>query len=187
MSEIILAPHPSLRQPPPAITELTQDLVTQLADLQRTLKKTSKPRGVGLAGPQVNQPLRAFATQLRDDSSQWQRLVYLNPRIIKHSPHQSIGPENDPDLEGCLSIPQLYGPVPRWDWVEVEYETIDTDKLQTTSKKATGFEARLIQHEIDHLNGILFTDHSLSLDLPVYIEQHNQLELLSNRSVLAAL
>jgi len=97
--------------------------------------------------------------------------TFINPRIIKKSKQITFGPDKeDPILEGCLSIPELYGAVPRNLWIEAEYQFIDNGKLLEAKTKLENFEARVFQHEADHLNGILFTDYSLEYDLPVYRE-----------------
>ena len=96
--------------------------------------------------------------------------IFLNPVIVDHSKETTYGADaEDPILEGCLSIPGIYGPVPRWEWVKVRYQTID-HRSQPVEKteRFSDFDARVIQHEYDHLQGILFTDYSLKMDLPVY-------------------
>ena len=81
-------------------------------------------------------------------------------------------------------MPGIYGPVPRWEWVEVEYEKIENGVFVPDKKKFSDFHARVVQHEIDHLDGILFTDYSLEYDLPVYIEKKNQLIEIEDRRAL---
>lgn len=168
--EIIRVPHPTLRTVATPILEVDKKLLRFISSLEQTLAKTRNPKGVGLAGPQVDKPWRIFTISANAP------LTLINPTITKHSKKQTFdeNKEGEPFLEGCLSIPGLWGPVPRWDWVEVEFDQISTKnsshKLQETSKKFTGFEARVVQHEHDHLEGILFTDYALELDLPVFQE-----------------
>ncbi len=164
MMEIIEIPHPTLRQKSEPVVKVDKKLHEFIKELQNTLKSTKKP-SAGLAAPQVNKLWRIFATQVTDSR------VFINPTITKHSPEQTLGQDkDDPVMEGCLSIPRLYGPVFRWEWVELEFDQIKNGKLVREKEKFADFPARVIQHELDHLNGILFTDHSLKNNLPVYQE-----------------
>jgi len=97
--------------------------------------------------------------------------VLINPELVKHSGELTLGPDKKhPTLEGCLSIPGLYGPVPRWTTVTMTYQELIEGKLESRTNVFSEFAGRVIQHELDHLNGILFTDYSLQYDLPVYQE-----------------
>lgn len=138
--------------------------VEQLAEtLLETLQAARNPRGVGLAAPQIDSGVRMFATLLNNEPR-----VFINPRITTASEKLSLGRDpEDPDLEGCLSIPRLYAPVPRYTWIELEYEKAVNGKLETHSETFEDFAARVVQHEQDHLDGILFLDHALQYDLPV--------------------
>lgn len=138
--------------------------VEQLAHtLVETLQAARNPRGVGLAAPQIDNRVRMFATLLNNEPR-----VFINPRITNSSEKLSLGKDpEDPDLEGCLSIPKLYAPVPRYTWIELEYEKPVNGKLETHSETFDDFAARVMQHEHDHLEGILFLDHALQYDLPV--------------------
>jgi len=84
--------------------------------------------------------------------SKWRRsnFVLINPEIIKASDQEDVG------LEGCLSLPGWYGEVPRAAWVTVEYT--DLNGRRQRIRRATGLLGRALQHEIDHLDGILFTE-----------------------------
>lgn len=150
----------------------TLELSRELAD---TLFAKNNPKGVGLSAPQIGKNKRMFVTWLapdpEDDPTPENLEVFINPVIIGQSKEVTFGPDkDDPILEGCLSIPTLYGPVPRYEWVEVQYQTLEGNLGSPISREQcfTGFAARVIQHEFDHLEGILFTDYSLKHDLPVY-------------------
>lgn len=167
--QIIKVPHPTLRKKSVEIklgeTHSPSELRKLVLDLEDTLEKTTKPKGVGLAAPQIDQLWRVFTTKVEE------LFTMINPVIIDHSSDQTLGPDKkEPILEGCLSIPRIYGPVPRWQWVEMEYQALDGDKLVRKSKRFDDYNARVVQHELDHLDGVLFIDHSLRLDLPVYQE-----------------
>jgi len=172
MSTIITVPHLALREVATPIMVADKKTLELIKDLDATLRAQTKPQGVGLAAPQLAIGKRAFVTFLGPKKSH-QMMVFLNPIIADHSQEVIFGqtPSDEDDrLEGCLSIPGLYGPVPRFTWIEVEYQQLENGELVTKQNRFTDFHARVIQHEFDHLNGILFTDYSLEYDLPVYRE-----------------
>lgn len=102
--------------------------------------------GVGLAAPQIGKPMRMAVIGVKGLRF---RRVIINPRITWHSKSTAM------DWEGCLSFPDGRGLVPRWTKIEVEY--ID-EKGEKIKEKHAGFIARVFQHEIDHLNGIVYVD-----------------------------
>lgn len=168
--KIITIPHPTLRTIAEPVVEFDINLRQFISKLESTLAATQNPKGVGLAAPQVDKKLRVFTTAVD------QPLTFINPEIIGQSQTLTLGPDaDDPILEGCLSMPNLYGPVPRHSWVEVEFQTLDVTSTSAQpikqSRRFVDFFARVIQHELDHLNGVLFVDHSLQYDLPVYHEK----------------
>ena len=165
MKKIIEIPHESLRKKAKPVTKVDKKLVKFLRELEETLDKKRNPRGVGLAAPQVDTLLRVFCINLNGLTT------YINPQITKTSKNKTFGPDpEDPLMEGCLSMPELYGPVPRWEWIETKFQVIEDGELVTRTARLSAFEARVFQHELDHLDGILFTDYALELDLPVYKE-----------------
>ncbi len=102
-------------------------------------------RGIGLAGPQVGRMERLFVVHVPDDEPR----VFINPRIVAASPDEG------PYEEGCLSIPGVYADIRRP--LEVTVEAIDADG-KPFRLDAGGVLARVIQHEYDHLDGVLFID-----------------------------
>ncbi len=111
--------------------------------------------GVGLAAPQINRNIKMCAVTFwkewkrwRDKENIWEE-VLINPEIIDASENEVIWEE------ACLSVPNKTGNVARKDWVVIRFTNI---KWQEVTKKLKGFNAIIVQHEIDHLNGILFTD-----------------------------
>lgn len=132
-----------------------------LTDLIDTLKGARDPEGVGLSFPQIGLSLRGFVTYLDHRVR-----IYLNPEIIDMSEETTLGGTKDrPTLEGCLSIPHLYGPVPRSKKIKIKaYDEWGNE----FGKILTSFPARLFQHEYDHLEGILFTDYTKKDSLPLY-------------------
>ena len=163
---IIHVPNQVLRTKSEPVSSITQEIAQFINSLGKTLQKTSNPKGVGLAAPQVARSLRIFSTNLENNLR-----IFINPVFIDKSTKQTFG-ENpkDPIYEGCLSIPGLYGPVPRFEWVVCQYNVIKNGSLKQETARFEAYEARVMQHELDHLDGILFTDYSLQFDLPVYQE-----------------
>lgn len=188
--KIITAPHEGLRVTAKPIKRVDKKLYKFVTDLQSTLKNKKKPTGVGLAAPQVDKAWRIFTTNLSaegESGEEAQIRAFINPIMTKHDKKLSFGPdEKNPTLEGCLSIKSLYGPVPRYSWAEFEWQEIEGDKLVDKNGRFEYFAARVMQHELDHLNGILFTDYTLDYDLPIYQESKDgkRLEELENRSIL---
>ncbi len=111
--------------------------------------------GVGIAAPQVGISRRLIAVQ-RFDRVGEPFCLYVNPEIVRY------GEEVVPSAEGCLSVPSVRGTVERAREIDLRYRTIDgVDTLETVS----GFTAVIFQHEIDHLDGILYTDRASAADL----------------------
>ena len=118
-------------------------------------------KGVGIAAPQISQSLRVFIVASHPNdryphAPTMQPTAMINPRILSHS--QAIVK----DWEGCLSVPNLRGLVPRYQQIEVEYTTREGAIKQQT---LTDFVARIFQHELDHLDGIVFPDRIQKADL----------------------
>ncbi len=170
MSSIITIPHSSLRTPAKAITVVDRKLRGLIDDLGQTLTHTRNPKGVGLAAPQIDVGVRLFATRVPDEKEkQHPPQIFLNPRIIHHTADKSLGgPSDDPFLEGCLSIPDIFGPVWRWTKIALEHDVIQDEVLVPTVTEFADFAARVVQHELDHLDGVLFIDYVLNSGLPIY-------------------
>lgn len=175
--QIIQVPHPRLRKTSNPVKEVNTDLLRFLDNLSETLEKKRNPRGVGLSAPQVDNPLSAFVTYLENEHDNTPVMrTFINPQIIKSSDEKTLGDDlKKPILEGCLSIPNLYGPVPRWTWVEFEFDEIKDGKLQRSSERFYDFTARVMQHEYDHLHGKLFTDYILEFEFPLYNDASGKL------------
>ena len=190
--KIITVPHPTLRTIATPVSQVDKKLVQFVGELEQTLANKTNPRGVGLAAPQVDTKWRIFATQLpiSPQSEESKVRSFINPLIIDHSENHTFGPDKkEPILEGCLSIPGIYGPVPRWEWIDLEFQYISGDELKTTKERFSDFPARVAQHELDHLNGILFVDYMMQYSLPLYQEdpKNDKLYELEPEMVLALL
>lgn len=138
---ILKVPNPVLRQTANPVAKLNKKTLALIDDMIRYMKQAN---GVGLAAPQVGVLSRIIVMAPMD----MKPTALINPHIVKREEEQ-VG------VEGCLSIPGLYGDVKRSLFVEVEAE--DRRGRQLTYK-FEGIHARVAQHEIDHLEGILFTD-----------------------------
>jgi len=115
--------------------------------IEELIEIMKQDHGIGIAAPQVGKNIRIIIVETEDGPT-----VFINPRIL----WRSIGREMDE--EGCLSIPNIYGIVKRAKKVRVNYLDRDGNKQKVTAR---GLFARVLQHEIDHLNGILFTDRMI--------------------------
>ena len=146
--------NPILRQKARPISRVDDDLEKLIDDMIETMRDAN---GVGLAGPQVNQRIRLAIIETlpeRDDEgneieNSRELIVVINPEIVWRSRSSVDG------VEGCLSIPGWLGEVARPDSVRVRALDRHGKKIRLRLK---GWTARIIQHEIDHLNGILFID-----------------------------
>lgn len=145
---IITIPNKILRRKSLAVKNITSDIVKLAQDMQETYKID----GVGLAAPQVSQNVRMCVignTNSRKDENSFDEKILINPEIISKSK------EKDRDIEGCLSVPNITAVIERYSTLEYKYMDLTG---QTHHEKISGYEARVIQHEIDHLDGVLFTD-----------------------------
>ncbi len=150
--EIITTPHPTLRRKARPVTRFDESLQTLIDDMVETMRDAP---GVGLAAPQVNVPLRVIVVEYGENEDAPPKLyVVVNPEITRHSRETEVG------VEGCLSIPGLLGDVERYTRITVRGRS---RRGQPMKLKLEGWTARIFQHEIDHLNGVLFTDKALSI------------------------
>lgn len=201
--KIISAPHPTLRQVANPVTKFDKRLAKFVERLKKQLLLEKDPEGVGLAAPQVNKSLQIFILRQsganhsehnqenqdqnkknKQDNKLDQLTAFINPKIIAHS-QKKILLKKAEHFEGCLSVPRIYGPVPRWEWVELSYQTLKHNgELENRKEKYQDFPARVIQHEYDHLQGVLFTDHLLENDLPAYVIEKGEWVELEDREIL---
>lgn len=191
--KIISAPHPTLRRVANRVEKFDKRLIKLVERLKKQLLLEKDPEGVGLAAPQVNKSRQIFILrhtsqnqEQKKENKNNQLTVFINPNILAHSPKKTLLEETE-HFEGCLSVPKIYGPVPRWDWLEIEYQTLNQQgEEETIKEKYQGFLARVIQHEYDHLQGVLFTDHLLENDLPAYVIEKDQWVELEDRQILTS-
>jgi len=134
-------PDPILRKKCQEVKEVTEEIKNLGWDMVETMEKNE---GIGLAAPQVSELKRIIVVRTEKGPQ-----VFINPKIIKKSRETII------DEEGCLSFPGLWLRIKRAKRVEIEALNENGEKI---SLKAEGLPARVLQHEIDHLDGILFID-----------------------------
>jgi peptide deformylase len=146
---IVLEGDPRLRQKATKIRSVDDALRRLAADMHETMDDAP---GVGLAGPQVGVMRRIIVIRVpadyNDDGDEEIRTTLINPEIVKSHGREVA-------TEGCLSIPDWVGDVPRSESITVKAMDLNNRDIRI---KARGYFARVIQHEVDHLDGILFID-----------------------------
>ena len=164
--------HPVLRAKARAVdkNELKSPEVQHFIDsLIDTMYEYS---GVGLAAPQVHESLRVFVAMLDPDGrGEGDAVAFINPEIMV------VGDQTVEGWEGCLSIPEIRGRVPRAQHIKVS-------ALDRTGKRfeleLKDFPARVVQHETDHLDGVLFLDRMATLDSLTYLEEYSRYHTRQN-------
>lgn len=156
---IIIHPDYRLKRTAEPVKVITDETIDLLDNLYETMVAHD---GVGLAAPQVGQNLQIAVVEVEEGD----RIEMINPQII----HQS---GSNIYVEGCLSIPEVYGTVERSSEITVRFFDREGDELEVT---AYDYLARAIQHEVDHLHGILFIEKMIDRipveDLEKYMEEH---------------
>jgi peptide deformylase len=152
--EVIIVPHPTLRKKATPVTDFGEETQQLIDDMILTLQEES---GAGLAAPQVNVSQQIILVEYGNDEDENippTLYVAVNPRITRFSQDMILG------AEGCLSIPGLMGEVERSQEIVVEGQDRHGESLKMELR---GWVARIFQHEIDHLNGILYTDKTTNV------------------------
>jgi peptide deformylase len=184
MLKIVQAPEPVLSQQAKTVTTIDKAIKNLLKDMEVTLAHASDPEGVGLAAPQVGKSVQIFIVKQTPRSP---LLTFINPKIetffdetdkvdvnqkenikkAKEKAHIDKGVQ----LEGCLSLKDIWGVVKRHYGVVLSYQD-ETGKEHT--RKFEGFLATIIQHEVDHLNGFLFTKRVVEQKNKLYHSSKNK-------------
>lgn len=160
--------HPVLRRKarPLDKTDIRDAAVQKLID--DMIDTMVEYHGVGLAAPQVHESLRIFVAVLdsgEDEEAEVEPLALINPEIAV------VGTDTVEDWEGCLSIPDIRGRVPRAREIKVRAYDRTGDRREL---RAHDFSARVIQHETDHLDGVLFFDRMRSLDSLTFLDEYSR-------------
>jgi peptide deformylase len=165
MEKILFVPHSILRQksdPLKKITSKDLDIAKRMTDIMLNAP------GVGLAANQIGILKQIITINIPDEKKDKDKIYTLfNPNIILYSQKKIILEE------GCLSLPKQYAEIERPEEIEVEYFNNNNEKI---IEKKNGFEARVLQHEIDHLHGKLFIDYLSSLKRNMLIKRVKKLE-----------
>lgn len=138
---IIKNPADVLTTPAKEVTQFDEKLATLLDNMYETMVDSD---GVGIAAPQVNEGIKAAVLEIGEER---EILEIVNPEIIEYSVDTNV------DVEGCLSFPGLFGEVERSNGIRVEAQNRNGNLFEI---EAYDYDARVLQHEIDHLNGVLF-------------------------------
>jgi len=158
--------HPVLRERarPLDKTDFKSAVVQKLID--DMIDTMHEYHGVGLAGPQVHEGLRVFVALLDEDpDSKTEATVVINPQIVPNTTTMEEG------WEGCLSIPDIRGRVPRH--TDITVRALDREG-RTVELMLKNFAARVAQHETDHLDGVLFFDRMKSMQTLTYLDEYSR-------------
>lgn len=153
--DIIALPNPHLRQKSQRVGVITPEIKQIVDDMRAATMDWDASRdhevGVALAAVQIDKLYRIVI--IRNDYNDKQNrefTVFINPQITKHEG------KVEADFEGCLSVPNIYGKVPRHTKVRIKALDLDGREFRVS---AEGFLARIFQHEVDHTKGVVFIDH----------------------------
>jgi peptide deformylase len=149
--EIVTFPDPFLRLKAKQVTKFDAELQTLIENMFETMRAAP---GVGLAAPQIGESLRLVVveyTEDEDENAKPKKYVLINPEIVRRSEEMVT------DLEGCLSLPGLVGSVERHQSVTVKAKNRFGKPLKIEAEE---WLARIFQHEIDHLDGVLYIDRA---------------------------
>ena len=168
--EIVKIGNPLLRKKTRALSRSQLKLKKLQTFLKGMTRAMRHAQGVGLAANQIGLSMRAFVMECRGNRryprvDSFPLQAYLNPKIVRYSKAKEGG------WEGCLSIPGFRGKVSRSKQVTLAAITSDGRRIQKTFR---GFEARVLQHEVDHLNGFFYMDRMDSLKTWTHLEEFNQ-------------
>lgn len=160
---LVLLPDPVLRAKSEPIEDVDEDVRTLADDMLETMYDAP---GIGLAAIQVGIPRRLLVVDCSKEDEEKNPIVVINPEIVASSDERSTYEE------GCLSIPDYYAEVERPAQVTVAYVDREGKQQQV---EADGLLATCLQHEIDHLNGVLFIDHISKLKRDMVIKKFTKL------------
>lgn len=163
IKSILNVKDPILRTKCKSVIKVDKKISELIKDLKDTLKVQKDPEGVGLAAPQIGKNLRVFVIMPEPGKCR----AFINAHIVKFEKGKNNMKKNASKkiMEGCLSLPNYYGPLMRSWSITVNY--LD-EKGEKKNEKFVGLEAQIILHEIDHLEGVLFIDRLLEQKTPLY-------------------
>ena len=163
--EIVLHPHPALRWKSKEVSRIDAELRAMVGDMFALMYAS---RGIGLAANQVALPYRLFVINPSGDKDDKdQEFVFINPQITRRNGSET-------DEEGCLSLPEVFGPVTRAAKIIVDAFDLNGQQFEL---ELDDLPARVVQHEYDHVEGIMFTDRVPSAALQKIQPQIDDFEL----------
>jgi peptide deformylase len=179
MMKIVTVPHSILSTVAKPVPKIDKRIIRLVKEMEEILAAQKNPEGVGISAPQVALDLRIFIVKHPADkvlktfiNPEFLKMEYLpKPKTKKKKDDQDEEYE-DSNLEGCLSIPNIWAEVKRFDRVLVRYIELDGS---TKEEWFTGFQSVVVQHEYDHLEGILFTQRAIEQGNPLYREVKGKL------------
>ncbi len=170
--KIVTVPNQVLSSPTKPVEKIDGNIKKIVVDMEKVLIAQDDPPGVGLAANQVGLNLSIFIIRPSEKSK---TKVFINPKILQTTPY-NLPPKQKGrkkvKLEGCLSIPRIWGPVKRTERVLLKYQDLTGKEYE---KWFSGFEATIIQHEMDHLNGVVFTQRAIEQKGQLYREEGDEL------------
>ena len=172
IKKILVEPNKLLRQVSQPVEEVDKQIQKIMDDMLETMYSAN---GIGLAAIQIGVPKNLIVIDLLTKKKKKNPMFFVNPKIIKKSSKMSKYEE------GCLSIPNLFAEIQRPSECEIEYLDYKGNK---TSLKATGLLATCIQHEMDHLKGILFIDYLSKLKRDIILKKLSKQNLEQKRLVI---
>ncbi len=165
MFKIVQAPDPVLLKEAQPVKKFDANLTQLIEDMTESLENAKDPEGVGLAAPQVGKSLQLFIVK---ESPEADVQIFINPTVELLAPITKEKPKKKGKgvkLEGCLSLKDIWGVVERSPKVKVTFQDEEGKKHERTE---TGFFATILQHEYDHIRGILFTTRVLEQKEKLY-------------------
>ncbi|ALV20941.1 MAG: peptide deformylase [Carnobacterium sp.] len=159
---IVKYPEPILTKAAREVVEITDEILQLMDDMYETMVASD---GIGIAAPQVNRSLRIALVEVDEETGLFEM---INPEIITAS-------GKNVDVEGCLSFPEIYGTVERADNIVIRYFDREGEAYEV---EAEDYLARVFQHELEHLDGKLFTDKIIQKiqpeELETYMEENGE-------------
>ncbi|MEG0036976.1 MAG: peptide deformylase [Victivallaceae bacterium] len=144
--------HPILRAKALPVVDFNDSLFHLIDDLKETV---AAAKGIGLAAPQIGVSLRVFISCIKGEDEEQKLMFYDEPLVYINPILKNPGKKNLIASEGCLSIPKLKAQVFRPQSIDISYQN---EKEESFHRSYSGFSARVLMHENDHLNGVLFID-----------------------------
>lgn len=149
-------------------------------------EKLATERAVGLAATQMGFEERFFGIKLAKKEVE----IFVNPTFVAISREKSVpvvrdGEASENFLEGCLSFPKLWGEVERFIRIKAEWQKIVDGRLVNRQREMEGLEAVVYQHELDHLDGVLFVDHVMAGGGKIYRDEEGEMKKMEIEEILA--